>query len=154
MTRPDHGPEGRMDYLSLLEHSYGMAVALDECPPESRLEFLGEQIFDFTTYDGAMSALFAGKAIEVCEAITNGTTFDFIKDPENYKWFLLMCNMPFFAGRLNWGTSIRGAWWEAKRLESSGLYKGSEQVLSLDFTPEEWAEFTKALAAFAREAER
>ena len=140
-----------MDYLKLLEHSYRVAVEQDECPPDSRLEWLGEQVFDFTTYDGEMSAMFAGKAIEVCEAINHGATFDYIKDPENYRWFLLMCNMPFFAGRLNWGTSIRGAWWDANgKLESCGLYEGEEQVLSLDFTREQWAEFAKALVVFAR----
>ena len=139
-----------MDYLKLLEHSYAMAAG-DECPPGTRLEWLGEQVFDFTTYDGAMSALFAGKAIEVCDAINTGATFDYIKDPENYRWFLLMCNMPFFDGRLSWGTSIRGAWWDANgKLESSGLYEGEEQVLSLDFTREQWAEFAKALVVFAR----
>lgn len=138
-----------MDYLKLLEHSYAMA-AMDECPPESRLEFLGEQIFDFTTYDGTMSALFAEKAVEVCDAINNRATFDYIKDPDNYRWFLLMCNMPFFAARLEWGTSIRGAWWDANKLESCGLYEGEKQVLSLDFTSGQWAEFAKAVVVFAR----
>lgn len=138
-----------MDYLKMLEHSYILA-ALDECPPESRLEFLGEQVFDFTTYDGVMSALFAEKAIEVCDAINNKSTFDYIKDHEKYRWYLLMCNMPFFAGRLNWGTSIRGAWWEAKKLESCGLYEGEDQILSLDFTHEQWVEFAAALVDFAR----
>jgi hypothetical protein len=142
-----------MDYLKLLEHSYAMAAS-DECPPDSRLEFLGEQVFDFTTYDGEMSATFAGKAIEVCDAINNRTTFDYIKDPENYRWFLLMCNMPFFARRLEWGTSIRGAWWDADKLESCGLYEGDEQVLLLNFTSEEWAEFARALVCFARDEVR
>lgn len=32
-----------MDYMKLLEHSYAMAAG-DECPPNSRLEFLGEQV--------------------------------------------------------------------------------------------------------------
>lgn len=138
------------DYLKLLEHSYAMAVELDECPPSSRLEYLGEQIFDFTTYDGEMSALFAGKAIEVCDAINNRATFDYTQDPDNYRWFLLMCNMPFFAGRLSWGTSIRGAWWESDMLESCGLYGGDEQLLLLNFTREEWGEFAAALVVFAR----
>ena len=50
-----------MDYLKLLEHSYSVAVEQDECPPDSRLEWLGEQVFDFTTYDGEMSALLASR---------------------------------------------------------------------------------------------
>ena len=61
-----------------------------------------------------------------------------------------MCNMQFFAGRLNWGGSIRGAWWDTNKLESCGLYEGEEQVLALHFTRQEWAEFAKALVVFAR----
>lgn len=139
-----------MDYLKLLEHSYAKATEWGECPPESRLEFLGEQIFDFTTYDGTMSVMFAEKAIEVCHALNNQQTFDYIKDPEQYKWFLLMCNMPFFASKLNWGGSIRGAWWNANKLESCGLFEDDEQVISLDFTRDEWTAFAKELVDFAR----
>ncbi len=138
-----------MDYLKLLEHSYAMAAG-DECPPDSRLEFLGEQIFNFTTYDGEMSVLFAEKAIEVCDAITRRETFDYIGSADGYKWFLLMCNMPFFADRLEWGTSIRGAWWDSKSLESCGLWDGDKQLLELNFAPGEWNEFARALVEFAR----
>lgn len=137
-----------MDYLELLENSYRVAVESDECPP-SRLAFLGEQIFDFTTYDSGISELFAKKAIEVCDSINKRTTFDYIKDQENYIWFLLMCNMPFFACRLEWGASIRGAWWDAGRLESCGLYSGDDQILSIEFTYEEWTRFAEALVVFA-----
>ena len=139
-----------MDYLKLLEHSYRVAVEQDECPPDSRLEWLGDQVFGFTTYDGAMSALFAEKAIEVCDAITRRETFDYIGSKDGYKWFLLMCNMPFFADRLEWGTSIRGAWWDASKLESCGLWEGDKQVLSLEFTDGQWNEFARALVDFAR----
>ena len=138
-----------MDYLKLLEHSYAMAAG-DECPPESRLEWLGEQVFDFTTYDGAMSALFAEKAIEVCDAITRRETFDYIGSADGYKWFLLMCNMPFFADRLEWGTSIRGAWWDSKSLESCGLWDGDKQLLELNLAPGEGNGLARALVAFAR----
>lgn len=46
------------DYKELLEHSYRVATESFECAPESRLEYLGDYIFDFTTYDGEMSVLF------------------------------------------------------------------------------------------------
>jgi hypothetical protein len=134
----------------LLEQSYEIALG-DECPPRSRHDFLGEHIFDFTTYDGDMSELFARKALEVCVAITDGQTFDYITDADNYRWFLLMVNMPFFVGRLEWGTSIRGAWWvhEDQNLESCGLWCDGEQVLSLKFSRTEWVAFVAALAQFA-----
>lgn len=140
-----------MNYLELLTHSYEVHKTLDECPPDSRLEYLGAHIFDFTTYDGEMDALFARKAVEVCDAITNRTTFEYIKDSENYRWYLLMCNMPFFAGRLNWGSSIRGAWWDHEiTFQTCALWNGDEQLRDeMKFTAEEWARFVTAICAFA-----
>lgn len=116
----------------------------------SRLEYLGNFIFDFTTYDGSMSELFASKALEVCSAISGKTTFQYIEDPLNYQWSLLMCNMPFFAKRLEWGTSIRGAWWDGPKikLDSCGLC-GYDQVEALELTTAQWHEFIEALIEFA-----
>lgn len=145
-----------MNYLALLEHSFDVEQQVGECPPQSRLAYLSESIFDFTTYDGAMDELFGGKAVEVCAAITDGKTFDYIKDPENYKWFLLMCNMPFFADRLNWGGSIRGAWWDAHphtEFQSCGLWDGDEQIADpIRFTEEEWKAFIRDIMEFAAES--
>ena len=140
-----------MDYKELLEHSYKVAAETFECAPESRLEYLGDHIFDFTTYDGEMSALFACKAVEVCAAINNKLTFDYINEPNDYRWFLLMCNMPFFAGRLEWGTSIRGAWWahNGTTLSSYGLWSEGEQITDVTFiTDSQWKEFIAAVIAF------
>lgn len=144
-----------MDYKKLLEHSYKVSAETFECAPESRLEYLGDHIFDFTTYDGEMSALFARKAVEVCAAINNKLTFNYIKSPDDYRWFLLMCNMPFFAERLEWGTSIRGAWWGAtpgKQIEfqSYGLWIGDEQLhQTIKFSRKEWEKFIAAVMEFA-----
>ena len=81
-----------MNYLELLKHSYEVEKNHPGCPPESPLEYLGDSIFNFTTYDGEMSALFARKAVEVVDAITTGTTFDYIKDAENYRWLANNCD--------------------------------------------------------------
>jgi hypothetical protein len=40
--------------------------------------------------------------------IKNGTTFEYIKNKNNYKNYILSCN--FILDWLDWGTSIRGAW--------------------------------------------
>ena len=145
-----------MDYRELLEHSYAVTKdVFSECPPGSRLDYLGDHIFNFTTYDGEMSELFARKAVEVCAAINNKLTFDYIKEPNDYRWFLLMCNIPFFAERLEWGTSIRGAWWGAplgKKIEfdSCGLWIGDEQLdKPMQFSREEWEQFIAAVIDFA-----
>lgn len=142
-----------MSYLELLRHSFEQAQG-NECPPATPAAFLSESIFDFTTYDGDMDDLFGRKAVEVCRAISERKTFDYIADQANYQWYLLMCNMPFFSKRLNWGGSIRGAWWDVSKpnlqeLQSCGLWQGDEQVLSLKFDTESWGQFIQAVCEFA-----
>lgn len=145
----------QLGYLKLLEHSFEVVKSCSECAPESRLAYLSEHIFNFTTYDSEMDELFAAKAVEVCYAINNGATFYYIKKSENYKWFLLMCNMPFFEGKLEWGTSIRGAWWGARpgrqiELDSCGLWMGDQQLTeTLKFGNDEWKLFIAAVIEFA-----
>lgn len=133
-----------------LEHSYNIARADD--PDMSRLEFLAAYIFDFTTYAPAYSELFASKALEVCAVISAGKNFGYISDESNHQWYLLMVNMPFFVERLNWGTSIRGAWWDHKdfELSSCGLWDGETQTLDIKFTYNEWVAFIADLIAFGK----
>lgn len=98
-------------YTELLNQEYTEQLE-HECPPYSRIEFVGNCVFDFTTYDGGMDVYFAKKMIEVIESIINKTTFDYQKDKSNYINYLTMVNMPFLQGKLDWGTSIRGAWFD------------------------------------------
>ena len=144
-----------MNYLKFLVNSYKMEKEhMSECCSDSRLEYLSRNIFNFTTYDTSIDELFAVKAIEVCCAINARTTFEYIKDAENYKWYLLMCNMPFFANRLEWGTSVRGAWWNDSKFQSYGLWNGLEQMAEpIKFTSDEWKLFINAVIEFARSDE-
>jgi hypothetical protein len=150
-----HRGEEEMDYLNLLQHSFAVEKANRECAPASRLAYLSDSIFDFTTYDSAMDELFAAKAIEVCAAINDSKTFEYIKDAEQYKWYLLMCNMPFFAERLEWGTSIRGAWWAGQlgkqiEFDTCGLWIGDDQCIeTLKFSADDWRLFIAAVIYFA-----
>lgn len=141
----------KQDYLRMLEDGHAEMDAFSGREATSRLEFLADYIFDFTTYDGSMGELFAGKAVEVCAAISDRKTFEYIKDADNYRWFLLMCNMPFFAGRLEWGTSIRGAWWDhSVTLDTCGLFWQGKQITeAMKFTDVEWAQFIGAVREFA-----
>lgn len=141
------------DYGPMLEEGFVQTSAFGGCESASRLEYLSDHIFDFTTYDGEMAELFAAKALEVCAAISAGKTFEYIKDAEQYRWYLVMCNMPFFADRLEWGTSIRGAWWQYEDtvFSSCGLWVGSEQLAeTITFTAGQWRNFIDAVLAFAR----
>lgn len=82
----------------------------DGCKP-SELEYLGDYVFDFTCYDSDMSELFAKGMIEVIEALILNKTFEYQKQSDGkYITYLTMVNMPFLRDKLNWGTSIRGAW--------------------------------------------
>lgn len=141
-----------MDYLKLFEDGYAETRKNLGHIIENRLEYLGEIFFNFTTYDGDMAALFATKALEVCRAITYGRTYEYIRESEeNHKWFLIMCNMPFFQGKLSWGGSIRGAWWEYEiTFGCLGLWDGDEQISQdLFFKKPDWERFMTALFQFA-----
>lgn len=144
-----------MDYLDLLEWSYQVESEEDARGLRGRLEFLAQHVFDFTTYESTADKLFARKAVEVCEALTNRTTFDYIGCNDSRIWYLLMCNMPFFATRIEWGSSIRGAWWagspgELIGLQSFGFWSGETQLVeAIKFTPDEWIAFIRAVIVFA-----
>lgn len=101
-----------MTYSEQLDALYkeDVEVLSSGCPPESKLEFLGDTVFDFTTYDKAMSAAMASQMLEVIECIALHKQFEYQKD--HYVNYLMMVNMPFMQGKLEWGTSIRGAWFD------------------------------------------
>ena len=137
------------DHKAFLEHSYAND---NESGDGSRLEYLASHLFHFDTYDGEMDALFARKAVEVCAAITRKKTFEYIKNPTNYKWYLLMCNMPFFVNRIEWGTSIRGAWWDFddQKIDSCGFYiDGKQLTIEQRLDVDDWERFMEAVIEFA-----
>ncbi len=123
-----------MNYTKLLED--GFTNSRDVA--ETRLEYLSELIFDFTTYQSDMAELFAAKAVEVCKAISDGDPWAFHQRSEqDLIWYLTMVNMPFFKDKLCWGTSVRGAWWSEPYdsrgsrpivFQSCGLYDGERQL--------------------------
>lgn len=139
-----------MDYSAMLTHSYKSECERD--PELPRYSFLACHVFDFTTYDDGMDKFLAVRAIQVCEAITHKKTFEYIESSEeNYRWYIAMCNMPFFARKIEWGTSIRGAWWNSQiTLQSCGLWDGDDQIDRLEFSSVEWEGFIHALIRFSK----
>ena len=98
-------------YKQILEELYKEEIEDGCVAPSEKLEYVGGHVFDFTTYDGGLDIIFANKMLEVIECIVNKTTFDYQnKSQEHYENYILMCNAPFLVGKLEWGTSIRGAW--------------------------------------------
>ena len=143
-------------YLAMMEEGFIELNNDGDCPTISRLTYLSDFIFQFTIEDDDMAELFAKKALEVCGVILHELTCFYIADKEKYKWYLIMCNLPFFAKRINWGTSIRGAFWsvpfgqEKIEFSSCGLFKDHEQIHDLEFTLKEWEEFIGAVIEFGK----
>ncbi len=145
-----------MDYLKLLQESHKETAENRDDPTLEKLEFLADDIFGFTTYDNVVSSMMAQKALEVCKAISEKKTFDYIASEEGNLWYLVMVNMPFFANRLEWGTSIRGAWWDLWgdkefTIKSCGLFSNGEQILELNLNETEWPKFIEAMIKFEKE---
>jgi len=153
MTTPEY-------YTRLLTDGHAATNRWNECDADkSKLAYLGDHIFNFTTYDDEVSALFANAALETCHALTQKKTFDYIdQSPQQYRLYLTMVNMPFFEDKLEWGTSVRGAWWrytpsykhEPIVLKTCGLFEGSKQVVDPEFTTDNWVTFINALLEFAK----
>ena len=149
-----------MKYLKLLNDGYkSINEDLDSDDKETKLEYLGSYIFDFTTYESLVISEMTIKAIEVCNAITNKKTFDYIKDAKNNLWYLIMVNMPFFVDKLSWGCSIRGAWWDIHdfknggkfKINSCGLFDGENQIIEIELNYKQWHEFLEAINIFIKE---
>jgi hypothetical protein len=65
------------------------------------------------TYDDELDEEFVKKIIEVSKAIIDRQTFEYIAEShENYVVFILVCNLFEYFEWINWGTSIRGSWFE------------------------------------------
>ncbi len=100
-----------MNYKQTLEESYQVQLKR-ECPSENRIAYLGSTIFEFTTYDDEMDETLAKGMIEVCQVILDKETFEYIKDKQQYMKYIIMVNMPFLAEKIDWGGSVRGAWFD------------------------------------------
>lgn len=101
----------KMLYRDNIEEGYRFNMQFFE-EEMTKIQFLAKFFFDFELDDDDMYELFGSEMLEVIECILNENTFEYIKDPSNYKKFLTMVNMPFMDGKLDCGTSIRGAWFD------------------------------------------
>ena len=76
----------------------------------SVLAFIGDYVFDFTTYDYEISEIMATNMLEVIDSILSCTASEYIKDKNNYLNFISMINMPFLNDKIEWGCSVRNCW--------------------------------------------
>lgn len=93
--------------LAYLEYSTGVECGM------SKYEWAASEIFGLVTYDGDLDKLFVERICDVCKYIAAGKTFEFINmSEENYITFILVCQVLYKKNWINWGTSIRGAWFD------------------------------------------
>ena len=94
----------------IFQDSYNEHLLCD--PDATKYEWIAGDVFNLTTYDGSLDELFTTKIIEVCKVILNRENFDYIRDDTNYIPYILVCQVLKNLNWIEWGTSIRGAWFE------------------------------------------
>ena len=104
-----------MKYLKILDDGFKEECLnnpkQDEYPLD-KIEYIAERIFDFYTYENEIQSLLCKKALEICEAITERKTHEYVSTDEGRYWYHILTQMPFFQDKTEWGCSIRGAWWD------------------------------------------
>ena len=91
----------------------------DFTPLEWKLIWLCDDVFDLTTYDLALSMDYGKAILEVMTAIRDRKTFEYINanNEANYSKYIAVCNWFNLHNLIDWGTSIRGAWFEFNRYD-------------------------------------
>lgn len=123
--------------------------------PKTKYAFLAEDVFGFETYDNEKDDLFGRKAIEFCKAVSDGETYEYIKDDDNNNWFLSMAFSSFFVDKIEWGISIRASYWAVYQQKESpvdfGFLINNQDEFDSALDEEQWIEFVVAMIEFAEE---
>lgn len=94
------------------DHYIDYCEIFTEAP--NKYEWAAREIFGLTTYDGYLDELFVKKIIEVSKVILKRQTFEYIKDENNYITYIVVCQLFEHFNWIDWGTSIRGAWFDGQ----------------------------------------
>lgn len=118
----------------------------------SKDEFVIEHLLELSTYDEAIDIALAPYVHDTIVAITEGVTFDYIETSDEARlWFTVICNLPWFVDKIEWGSSIRVATWRHKvTLESCALFdKDGEQMRGeFQFTRDIWSGIMRSLVTW------
>lgn len=79
---------------------------------EQKAVWLSDDYFELATYDSGLDLEFGKVIREVILVINDMSNFYYIKDRENYKKFILVCQLLTDKQLIDWGTSIRGCWFD------------------------------------------
>lgn len=115
--------ENRELVLQIFEDEF--AEHCDGAENENKYDWCANYVFMLFTYDEELAEIFIKKIFEVCKAILERKTFEFIKESdEKYRQFIIVCNLLCRFEWINWGTSIRGAWFEKHRSNQKPIIEG------------------------------
>lgn len=80
-----------------------------------KYEWAANYIFDLCTYDAELDEKFVKAILEICQVIIDKENFYYIYNDKNYTTYILVCQLLNNFQWIDWGTSIRGAWFENYR---------------------------------------
>jgi hypothetical protein len=105
---------------------------------DTKYEWAASSIFNLTTYDAGLDEVFVKAIIEVCKVILERKNFEYIRNKDNYAKYILVCQMLERFEWIDWGTSIRGAWFE---VENRKIWGTDTVIRSKDILEElEWGD--------------
>lgn len=102
---------------------------------DTKYEWAASHIFNLATYDGDLDEKFVKLILEVCEVILENRNWDYIEDEINYFAFIAVCQRLNSLGWIDWGTSIRGAWFYDQVYYEFELDK-KKQMIICDIEPD------------------
>lgn len=79
---------------------------------DSKIVFFVDGMLGLTTYDRSLSEKCGKKILGIIKDIYNKKVFEKIIDSEYYYEYIIYCN--FIINWLEWGTSIRNAWFDGE----------------------------------------
>lgn len=98
-----------MDVKEIYRASYKIICEHLDCI-ENKYEWAASEVFGLVTYDGGLDEVFVKDILEVLCAILDNRTYEYIRDGQNYRKYIGVCQLLHRNHWIDWGTSIRGAW--------------------------------------------
>lgn len=122
-----------MTAKEIFQKSYDDHLSIDD--ENNVYGWAASNIFDLTTYDDELDELFVKVIVGASKVILTRQSYGFIKDESMYVAYILVCNLFEHKKWINWGTSIRGAWFE-DRADSEYIFYGCGYLEDVPFTKE------------------
>lgn len=114
----------------------------------SKYEWAADEIFQLCTYDSGLDEIFVRDILEVCKVILDWTNFEYISNRQNYLKYILVCQLLNEFRWIDWGTSIRGAWFDGYDNDARPILEAKDWY---ECTPEGLNEHTMLKVSFNKD---